>query len=111
MSTTKKTTEALENLITKALKKIGSDRENDICRYLPVDGGYMHHFTLRKMKNEVPEELSTMIEKFIIKTPTPERVPPKPRAARGSRKRGDLPNLNQEDLKRLLNIIFTIFKR
>ncbi len=94
----------LDSLIEKALKKIGSDRENDICRYLPVDGGYMHHFTLRKMKHEVPEELSGMIEKFIITTDDPERVPPKPRAARGSRKNGDQPNLNRDDLKRLLNI-------
>jgi hypothetical protein len=108
MSNTKsreeQTNSGLGHTIDEALKKIGSDSENDICRYLPIDGGYMHHFTLRKMKNEVPEELSSMIDRFIIRVEQPAQVPPKPRAARGSRKRGDQPNLNQEDLKRLLNI-------
>ena len=94
----------LESLIEKALKKVNGTSENDICRYLPMNGGYMHHFTLRKMKTEVPEELSTMIKKFITEASQPERVPAKPRAARGSRKRSDNVVLSDEDMKRLLNI-------
>ncbi len=99
-----KSEEQLEQLIDKALEKLGTESENEICRYLPVNGGYMHHFTLRKMKTEAPEELVDMINKFIVKTTKPTRVPHKPRAARGSRKRGDNLSLNNNDLKRLLNI-------
>ena len=41
----------IEDLIGKAIKKINGRKENDLCRYLPMNtGGYMHHFTLRKME-------------------------------------------------------------
>lgn len=96
--------EELEVLIEKALDKIGGKKENDICRYLPVDaGGYMHHFTLKKMKHEVPSELARMISKFIIETDKPSTVPPRPRAARGSRKNSQV-MLSRKDLDRMLNI-------
>lgn len=78
----------LEDLIGKAIKKIGGKKENDLCRYLPMSsGGYMHHFTLRKMKTQVPEKLSEMIKKFITNSERPTTVAPKQRAARGSRKK------------------------
>ena len=36
-----------------AIKKVGAKRENDICRFIPMtSGGYMHHFTLKKMKTK-----------------------------------------------------------
>ena len=57
----------LEGIISKAIKKVNGRKENDLCKYLPMtSGGYMHHFTLRKMKNRQPGELSSIIEKFII---------------------------------------------
>ena len=57
----------LESIITKAIKKVGGSKENDLCRYIPMSsGGYMHHFTLRKMKNKQPDSLANLIEKFII---------------------------------------------
>lgn len=37
----------IEDLIGKAIKKVGAKKEKDLCRYLPVAGAYMHHFTLR----------------------------------------------------------------
>ena len=95
----------LETLIDSAVKKIGCKKENDICRYLPVDtGGYIHHFTMRKMKHEDPSQLAQMIKKHIISATKPTTVPPKPRAARGSRKRRDQYLFTKEDIDRMLNM-------
>jgi len=94
---------SLEEVIEKAKKKVRGAKENDLCRYLPVEkGGYMHHFTMRKMKNIAPRELEKMIKKFILDADNPLRVPPKPRAARGSRKRPDLISLTRDELDRLV---------
>ncbi len=94
--------EELESVIQKAINKVGGNKENDICKFLPVEsGGYMHHFTLRKMKNEEPKTLQEMIQKFILSPAEPNRVPPKPRAARGSRKRRDTITLSKGDLEEI----------
>lgn len=80
----------IEDVIVKAIKKVNGRKENDLCKYIPMtSGGYMHHFTLKKMKNRHPSELSTLLEKFIINTEKPSAVAPKQRAARGSRKKKD----------------------
>jgi hypothetical protein len=95
----------LESLIDTAVRKIGGKKENDICRYLPVGtGGYIHHFTMRKMKHEDPKGLIDMIKKFIINSGRPQTVPPKSRAARGSRKRRDQFLFTKEDIERMLNM-------
>lgn len=95
----------LEDVIAKAIKKVGGRKENDLCKYIPVNtGGYMHHFTLKKMKTKSPKELSTMIEKFIISPTRPSVIAPKQRAARGSRKRRDQMNFTKGQLDRLLNL-------
>ena len=64
----------------------------------------MHHFTLRKMKNRQPGELGSLIEKFIINSDRPSAVPPKQRAARGSRKRRDQMTFTRNQLERMLNL-------
>jgi hypothetical protein len=103
--TQEKNDSKLEALIQSAVKKIGGRKENDICRYLPINtGGYIHHFTMRKMKTEAPEQLQTLISKFIINSDKPHTVPPKPRAARGSRKRRDQLLFSKQDIERLLSI-------
>jgi hypothetical protein len=95
----------IEDVIAKAIKKVNGRKENDLCKYLPMStGGYMHHFTLRKMKNRQPSELSSLIEKFIINTEKPSVVAPKQRAARGSRKRRDQVTFTRNQLERMLNI-------
>lgn len=96
---------SLDQLINSAVKKIGAKKENDICRYLPSStGGYIHHFTMRKMKTEAPEQLQSMITKFIINVDRPVNVPPKQRAARGSRKRRDQFLFSKQDIERMLNM-------
>jgi len=105
MATTheKQDTKHLDALIHSAVKKIQGKKENDICRYLPGNsGGYIHHFTMRKMKHEAPAALQTMISKYIINVDKPIRVAPKPRAARGSRKRRDQMLFSKTDLERML---------
>lgn len=95
----------LESLIQLAVKKIQGRKENDICRYLPVEtGGYIHHFTMRKMKTEAPQALQELISKYIINTEKPATVIPKTRAARGSRKRRDQLMLSKYDIERMLNM-------
>lgn len=95
----------IEDIIAKAIKKVGAKKENDLCRFLPMPtGGYMHHFTLKKMKNRQPQELSTLIQKFIINSEKPSTVAPKQRAARGSRKRRDQITFTKTQLERMLNI-------
>lgn len=95
----------IEEMIARAIKKVGGSKENDLCKYLPMSsGGYMHHFTMRKMKNKQPTELGSMIEKFIIKADRPTSVPPKTRAPRGSRKRRDQLAFSRAQLERMLQM-------
>jgi hypothetical protein len=94
----------LEELINKAIKKIGGRKENELCKYIPVStGGYMHHFTFRKMKKKNPVELASYLKKFLIEK-DPNIVAPKKRAARGSRKRRDQLVFSRYQLERMLNI-------
>ncbi len=95
----------VDDVIAKAIKKVGARKENELCKYLPMkSGGYMHHFTLRKMKFKQPQELSSIIERFVINSDKPSIVAPKQRAARGSRKRRDHMNFTRIQLERMLNI-------
>lgn len=98
-------TKHLDHLIHAAEKKVGAKKENDICHYIPVaTGGYIHHFTLRKMRTEDPQQLAALITKFITEPAHPQMVKPKSRAARGSRKRRDLFSFSRHDLERMLNM-------
>lgn len=100
-----KSLKEVEDIISKAIKKVGGTKENDLCKYLPMDsGGYMHHFTLRKMKHKDPRQLGTLIEKFIIRSDRPSIVTPKRRAPRGSRKRRDNLAFSRVQLERMLQI-------
>lgn len=98
-------TKEIEELINKAIKKIGVKKENELCKYIPMkSGGYMHHFTLKKMKHKQPQELAAYIEKFLINADKPSVTAPKQRAPRGSRKRRDHMNFTRMQLERMLNI-------
>lgn len=95
----------LEQHIEAAVKKVGAEKENDICHYLPSQaGGYMHHFTMRKMKTENPSQLAALITKYIIDCPNPQAVAPKQRAPRGTRKRRDFFTFSKNDLDRMLQM-------
>jgi hypothetical protein len=95
----------IEEVITKAIKKLGAKKENELCKYLPMkSGGYMHHFTFRKMKIKQPQELASIIERFVTNSDRSVVIAPKQRAPRGSRKRRDHMNFTRIQLERMLNI-------
>lgn len=103
MSNHPKPDQRVEASIANAMKKVGAKKENDICRYLPgPKGGYIHHFSMRKMKHEDPEQLLQTLNKFILNPANPSKLPPKPRAPRGSRKRKDHLPLTKQDIDLLL---------
>lgn len=105
MATNQQVDQELQTLISQAVKKLNAGKENDICRYIPSSvGGYIHHFTMRKMKTEDPQKLKQLIKKHIIDPSNPGSVKPKPRAARGSRKRRDQISFTKHDLERMLNM-------
>lgn len=98
-------TQHVEETISKAIRKLGIKKENELCKYLPMkSGGYMHHFTFRKMKTKQPQELASQVERYVLQSDKPIIVPPKQRAARGSRKRRDHMNFTRNQLERMLNI-------
>lgn len=96
---------SLDQLINNAAKKVGAKKENDICHYIPgPNGGYIHHFTMRKMKTLDPEQLHALITKYVIQSDNPTKIAPKPRAARGSRKHRDQVVITKQDIERILNL-------
>ncbi len=95
----------IEDVIAKAIKKIGVRKENELCKYLPMkSGGYMHHFTLKKMKLRQPQELASIIERYVVNADKATIIAPKQRAPRGSRKRKDHMNFTRNQLERMLSI-------
>lgn len=104
--TPNKTTEKqVEELIKQAVKKVNGKKENDICHYLPGDAeGYIHHFTMRKMKKEEPKKLADMLNKYILDPSKPKPLPPKRRAPRGTRKRPGQVLFSKTDIERLLQM-------
>ncbi len=97
--------EELEKLIDRAIKKIHGNKENDLCKFLPgPTGGYMHHFTLRKLKNTNPEQLFNLLQQFILNADTPRALDPKQRAPRGSRKRRDVVSFSRMDIEKVLEL-------
>lgn len=95
----------LQKILDEGVKRIKAKKENELCRYLPMkEGGYMHHFTFRKMKTESPKELATMVKKHVIDSSKPQMVTPKPRAPRGSRKRRDQLHFTKFDIERILHM-------
>lgn len=97
--------EELENLIEAAIRKVGASKENDLCRYLPgPKGGYMHHFTMRKLKNSNPEELFKLLQSCILRHTSPKELDPRPRAPRGSRGYRDYFSISRSEIERVLEL-------
>jgi len=95
----------LEELIDNALKKVQGSQENELCKFLPgPSGGYMHHFTMRKLKNSDPAQLFAMLQKYIVHANKPVALDPKPRAPRGSRKKREVINFTRTDIERVLDL-------
>jgi hypothetical protein len=96
----------LADILAKAMAKIGGRGENELCKYLPAEGGgYLHHFTLRKMKTRSPASLHDLISKYILGPDRPIRLPHKRRAPRGTRKRRDGVALTRGDFERVMDLV------
>ncbi len=99
------TQKELEEMIAKAVRKVSGSKENDLCKYIPGPaGGYMHHFTMRKIKNSDPEQLFELLKRFIVNSESPCPLDPKPRAPRGSRKRRDFISFTRTDIEKVLDL-------
>lgn len=106
MNSNKSTEHEVDQLIDQAIKRVGAKKENELCRYLPgPNGGYIHHFTLKKMKTESPDKLVSLVKEHILSPQAPKKLPHKPRAPRGSRKRLELLNFSRQDMDRLLQVV------
>lgn len=102
------TSKELDAIINKAINKVGGTDETDLCRYLPMkEGGYMHHFTLKRMRNKARAELAASINKHIISCDKPQTVAPKKRSPRGSRQRRESMALSRSDLEHILRLART----
>ncbi len=95
--------EDFESTVKRAIQKIGARKLNDLCKYIPMsNGGYMHHFTLKKLKRHDPKELATLIDRFILNPSDPNSIAPKQRAPRGSRKKKGSLNLNKTQIEQVI---------
>ncbi len=98
----------LQDLIDQAVKKVGGQKENDICHYIPAEGeGYIHHFTMRKRKGEDPKRLAAELKKYIIDPKNPVSLEPKRRAPRGTRRNRNQVLFTKNDIDRLLDMART----
>ncbi len=73
--------QSLEGCIREAMTKLNILRETALCKYIPCEVGYLHHFTFLKMKSSNPIQLRNLIKEHILDR-VPKLVPPKKRNRR-----------------------------
>ena len=104
-------TSEIREILALAAEKIQATKENDVCRYLSrdadnLDEGYFHHFSVQKMVRENPKKLASLLHKYILSPKNPKEVPPRQRAARGSKKASGIP-FTKSDISRMVQILRT----
>lgn len=105
MESTAISLDQLEETIARAMRKVHTKREADLCRYIPTSAGvYMHHFTLSKLKRRNPAQLALLLEKFILNAENPAVAPPKPRAARGARKQTAPLPFTRDQIEKMIHL-------
>lgn len=63
----------IEKFIEKAMEKVKAKKEAKLCQYIPDEKtGYLHHFTYARIKDENPEKICALIDKYIIQPPEPK---------------------------------------
>ena len=96
---------ALENLIQKAITKINGENEKSLCRFIPMQsGGYMHHFTLKKMKQKNPEILSDLIQTHIIQIASPKEIEAKPQNQLPPYRKNRLFTITEIEMDRIVSL-------
>lgn len=94
----------LEHLIERAAAKVEAQKLSDVCRYIPDGSGHIHHFTFWKLVKENPQDAADLITKYILQPHMAQKVAPKQRAARGSRKRRDQLTISRQEAEKLLQM-------
>lgn len=95
----------LNTAIEKALHKVNAKKEKQICRFIPGPrGGYIHHFTFKKLKEKEPEKCLSLIEEFILTPPKPRELDPTPRAPRGLNRSNNQIKLPNDMVNRIIHI-------
>lgn len=94
----------LEHLIERAAAKVEAQKLSDVCRFIPDGNGHIHHFTFWKLVKEDPQAAADLLTKYILQPQTVQRVAPKQRAARGSRKRRDQLTISRQEAEKLLQM-------
>lgn len=95
----------LNDAIEKSLKKIEANQEKEICRFIPGPrGGYIHHFTFKKLKEKDPLKCLSMLEEFILGPLKPRELDPTPRAPRGLNRNNNQIKLPNEMVSRIIQI-------
>lgn len=62
-----------EKFIEKAMEKVKAKKEAKLCQYIPDEKtGCMHHFTYARIKDENPEKICALIDKYIIQPAEPK---------------------------------------
>lgn len=59
-------TKELNEAIDQAMKKVKTDKELDLCFYIPHEGKRLHHFTYARLRAEQPKILQTLINDHIL---------------------------------------------
>lgn len=102
---TKTTQQNLKQAIEEALQKIQANKEKELCRYLPGPrGGYIHHFTFKKLKEKDPDKCLSMIKEFILNITSPRELDPTPRSPRGLNRNNNQIKLPNEMVGRIIQI-------
>ena len=69
----------IEDSISKAMEKVGVRNPNQLCKFIPFEGGHLHHFTMEKLKKTNRDRLEEMLKTHILNKESPKVFPAKTR--------------------------------
>lgn len=63
----------LEEIIKACMEKMAHiiSKEEDLCRYIPGDNGFLHPVSYRRLKSKDPAALSNLLDKHVLQPETP----------------------------------------
>lgn len=69
----------IEDSISKAMEKVGVGNPHQLCKFIPFEGGHLHHFTMEKLKKTNRDRLEEMLKTHILNKESPKVFPAKTR--------------------------------
>jgi hypothetical protein len=104
IETSPSTLQELEECISKAMNRINTQKETDLCFYIPWKNGHLHHFAFGRLKKAEPTELLRMIREHILEKDNPSHVSSKPRPALMVKRVVDV-KLKRSQINQLLTVL------